>query len=31
MTLLRSYAKRTREADDSAAAIMGQLSKGLLG
>ena len=29
--MLRSYAKRTRKADDSAAAIMGQLSKGLLG
>jgi integrase len=29
--MLRSYAKRTRKADDSAAAIMGQLSKGLMG
>ena len=29
--LLRSYAKRTRKADDSAAAIMSQLSKGLMG
>jgi len=29
--MLRSYAKRTRKADDSAAAIVGQLSKGLLG
>ena len=28
--MLRSYAKRTRKADDSAAAIMGQLSKGLM-
>ena len=29
--MLRSYAKRTRKADDSAAAIMSQLSKGLMG
>jgi integrase len=29
--MLRSYAKGTRKADDSAAAIMGQLSKGLMG
>lgn len=29
--MLRSYAKRTRKADNSAAAIMGQLSKGLMG
>jgi integrase len=29
--MLRSYAKKTKKADDSAAAIMGQLSKGLLG
>jgi integrase len=29
--MLRAYAKRTRKADDSAAAIMSQLSKGLMG
>jgi integrase len=29
--MLRSYAKRTRKADDGAAAIMSQLSKGLMG
>jgi integrase len=29
--MLRSYAKRTRKADDSAAAVMGQISKGLMG
>jgi integrase len=28
--MLRSYAKRTRKADNSAAAIIGQLSKGLM-
>jgi len=29
--LLRSYAKRTRKADTSAAAVIGALSKGVLG
>jgi integrase len=29
--LLRSYAKRTRKADTSAAAVIGALSKGILG
>ena len=29
--LLRTYAKRTRKADTSAAAIIGKLSKGILG
>jgi integrase len=29
--LLRSYAKRTRKADTSAAAVIGELSKGVLG
>jgi len=28
--LLRSYAKRTRKADTSAAAVVGALSKGML-
>ncbi|MGC2472161.1 MAG: hypothetical protein WA439_20160, partial [Pseudolabrys sp.] len=30
-TLLRSYAKRTRKADISAASIIGSISKGILG
>ena len=30
-TLLRSYAKRTRKADTSAAAVIGNISKGILG
>jgi integrase len=30
-TLLRSYAKRTRKADTSAAAVIGDLSMGVLG
>jgi integrase len=29
--LLRNYAKRTRTADTSAAAVIGSLSKGVLG
>src|SRR5262249_53907277 len=29
--LLRSYAKRTRKADSNAAAVIGSLSKGMLG
>jgi len=29
--LLRNYAKRTRRADTSAAAVIGSLSKGVLG
>jgi hypothetical protein len=29
--LLRIYAKRTRKADTSAAAVIGTLSKGILG
>ena len=29
--LLRNYAKRTRKADNSAAAVIGNLSKGILG
>jgi integrase len=29
--LLRSYAKRTRKADTSAADVIGRLSKGVLG
>jgi hypothetical protein len=29
--LLRIYAKRTRKADTSAAAVIGALSKGILG
>jgi integrase len=31
VTLLRSYAKRTRKADTSAAAVIGAMSKGVLG
>jgi hypothetical protein len=30
-TLLRSYAKRTRKADTSAAGVIGSISKGILG
>ncbi|MFZ0262030.1 MAG: hypothetical protein WAL36_18935 [Pseudolabrys sp.] len=30
-TLLRSYAKRTKKADTSAAAIIGNISRGILG
>jgi hypothetical protein len=29
--LLRNYAKRTRKADTSAAAVIGNLAKGILG
>lgn len=30
-TLLRSYAKRTKKADTSAAAVIGSISKGIIG
>jgi hypothetical protein len=29
--LLRTYAKRTRKADNSAAGVIGSISKGILG